>query len=268
MMKAFFTTLFISLPFYNLTDAVKAKFKQYNQVTSTTGILMPQTFTVCIINPNFVQTSGLINYWPFCSSPNDVIGNANLYNGNNVEFVANRNGVPGAALSLNTGFYQIPPGNYFPNTDFTITCWVNARAYNQYSRIVAFGNGAGVDDIDFVLSYDTNGHPYFGVYDLASAHYEELLNDYQLPLNEWVFMAATLSGQNLSMYANTTLLKTGSLGFTPTSVITTQNYVGRSSWQDRHGDQDANAIYDDLKLFNRALSVAEILFEMSNEYYN
>jgi hypothetical protein len=80
-------------------------------------------------------------------------------------------------------------------------------------------------------------------------------------------MAATLSVQTLSIYANMTLVHTGSIGFTPANVNTMLNYVGRSSWHDCCGDQDANATFDDLKLFNRALSVAEIEFEMTNGYY-
>ena len=45
------------------------------------------------------------------------------------------------------------------------------------------------------------------------------------------------------------------------NITRTSNYIGRSNWM---VDQDANADYDDLKIFDRSLNQQEILFEKNN----
>ena len=44
------------------------------------------------INLNYVNTTGLQNYWPFDNTTQDVIGGADLYGGQNHQFVADRYG--------------------------------------------------------------------------------------------------------------------------------------------------------------------------------
>jgi hypothetical protein len=45
----------------------------------------------------------------------------------------------------------------------------------------------------------------------------------------------------------------------PVNVMRTSNYVGKSLW----ADPLANAIYDELRIYNRALDVVEIIDIMS-----
>ena len=47
--------------------------------------------------------------------------------------------------------------------------------------------------------------------------------------------------------------------FTVADIMRYSNFIGRSNW---NSDQDADAYFDDLKFFNRALGEQEILFEM------
>ena len=48
--------------------------------------------------------------------------------------------------------------------------------------------------------------------------------------------------------------------FNLTKVNRTSNFIDRSNW----GDPNPDAIFDDLKLFNRALTQKEIQFEKDN----
>ena len=45
------------------------------------------------------------------------------------------------------------------------------------------------------------------------------------------------------------------------------NYIGRSSWYEYADNIDADADFDELKIFNRGLTKQEILFEMNNEIF-
>ncbi len=67
-----------------------------------------------------MQTKGLVNYWPFNSHVQDIIGTGHLYNGKNASLTKDRHGRLLSALNLKKGFYQLPPGNYLSNS-FTVS---------------------------------------------------------------------------------------------------------------------------------------------------
>ncbi len=75
----------------------------------------------------------LINYWPM-SNLNDLIGEANLYNGYNYLFVSDRFCTPNSAIYLRNGYLQIPDGVYLSG-DFTVTVWISLK----YIRSTALG---------------------------------------------------------------------------------------------------------------------------------
>jgi hypothetical protein len=71
-----------------------------------------------------------------------------------------------------------------------------------------------------------------------------------------------MKGSNATMYVN------GVLGINFNSialagVTRSINYVGRSHWSN---SMNVNAIYDDLKIFNKSLTQSEILMVL-NSYY-
>ena len=47
------------------------------------------------------------------------------------------------------------------------------------------------------------------------------------------------------------------------AVQRSSNFIGRSNWYHGGTDQDADADFDDLKIFNRALSQQEIKIHMN-----
>ncbi len=107
-----------------------------------------------------MQTTGLQNYWTFCSNLVDLITNLTLYNGVNVSFSSNRYNTPSSALSLSSGYIQVPNRVYFNGEDYSIMAWVYLRAFNSYTRLLDFGNGNRMDNVVCVLSHGTTGRVY------------------------------------------------------------------------------------------------------------
>ncbi len=85
------------------------------------------------LNPNYIQTPGLTNYWPFYTNVNDVIGGANLLNGSNANFATSMSNKLMGSLWLNTSYMVAPPGVYFKSNYFTIASWVKPLSYPTVS---------------------------------------------------------------------------------------------------------------------------------------
>ena len=193
-----------------------------------------------------------------------MVGGVKLYNGKNAKLVPDRFGRSLSALSFNSGYYQLPPGSYLSN-NFTVSDWVYERSYTYWHRIFDFSNGPGFDAVCFAYTYETNGHPVFD-YTFDSSLTATLTHSSILPLNSWTHLAVTVDNSNLviKIYMKGTNIQ--SLTYSPSisfSSFKKYNYFGHDSYRSTFAD----AIIDEFKIFNRALSQQEILFEMNNEIY-
>lgn len=136
----------------------------------------------------------------------------------------------------------VPAGTWFSN-EFTIESWVFERSYNHYARILDFGNGQQANNVLLALSQATDGRPLFQVYPVAP-----LVAPNPIPLNEWVHLAVTLKTNRATMYINGVAVISGPAS-TPSGVIRTKNYIGRSNWG---GDAYASALLDDVRIWSVA----------------
>ena len=127
---------------------------------------------------------------------------------------------PLSALSLNTGYYKLPAGNYFPNGEFTVAAWVKLRAYNWWSRLLDFGPSDS-NGVFFALSRDT-GNMAFG-FRWASF----ISTNQPLPLNNWSHLSFVQQSDTITIYVNATIWTNGSLN-APQSIVRTPNFLGRS----------------------------------------
>ena len=211
----------------------------------------------------FKPTRGSINYWSFNQNVNDVIGNANLYDGINASFTFDRFDIPNSALSLTNGYYKVPDGVYFSGVEFSILAWVKVRNMQEHSRLIDFGFNDQNEEVVLSLSFQWTGCPY--LYFQSGVNVMSAYSNETFILNKWQHLAGIFSYPTYSIYIDgieTTLsiYQTAS-SFSLANVIRNYNFIGRSSW---NGDEDADADFDDLKIFNRALSLKDIQFEMNN----
>lgn len=152
----------------------------------------------------------------------------------------------------------VPPGTWFSD-DFTIEAWVFERSYNNWSRVIDFGNGSDANNVYLALSWGTTGKPLLDVYRDAVPQY--VVAPQPIPLNQWVHLAATLRGSVATLYINGVGVATNAAVPPPKAVNRLSNYIGRSNWG---ADACANAIIDDVRIWKVARSRAEIAADMTH----
>jgi hypothetical protein len=216
------------------------------------------------VNPNYVASAGLQNYWTFCSSLTDLITNLTLYSGVNATLVPDKNGISSAALSLSNGYVRAPNGVYFDGGDYTIMAWVYPRSFNSWSKILEFGNGES-NRVVCVLSSGITGIVNHRIYNGTSESLY-LSTNQPLQLNKWQHLSFTFSNSTLKafVYLNGSLMGSANAAISPNNVVRTSNYFGKSIWA---SNGLADAVFDEIKLFSIALNQSQIQFEMKNEYY-
>jgi len=190
----------------------------------------------------------LTNYWSM-SNLSDIISGSDLYGGSNYSFTTDRFGNNNSAIYFNNGFLQVPNGSYFSG-DFTIMTWIYLISYQYSIRIMDFGNGAYNNNVYLAIGskYSPDKSIDMGIYSSSSSG-NEFSSVAALNLNQWYHIAVVLSVDTAYAYINGVQDTSGFL-LSPVSVTRTSNYIGKSNWP---YDSNANAIYDEIKIFNGAL---------------
>lgn len=194
---------------------------------------------------------GLINYWPFYDSQvNDVIEGKDLYAPVNAFSTVDRHGNSNSAIHLKSGYYTVPNGVYF-NGDFTVMAWAKVNKLVSFSRLFDFGiSGSSV-----LIFFSEAGTGKPGVDVISSADlftYSTFIKP--VVLNEWFHIAAVLKDTTLSLYFNG-VFQGSHLSNIPIGINRNLNFIGKSNM----GNPNAEADIDDFKIFNRALSLQEII---------
>jgi hypothetical protein len=202
-------------------------------------------------------TSGLQLYYPMNANANDASGNG--LNGTmigGVTAVADRFGNLGGALQLNgtNGYIDAPDGVYFTGGDFTVSCWVKANTYANWSRICDFANGSANNNVLFAISNGTTGRPACEIYNNTTPGGTITSPTVQTGTNTWSFMVYTFSGGVARIYKDGTQIASGSQT-APLPVLRTLCYIGRSQWA---GDAYANAAFDEFRIYNRVITSMEM----------
>lgn len=241
-------------------------------------------FFLILTNKIFIKAY-LINYWPM-SNLSDVIGGAHLYSGSNYTFVTDRLQRNNEAIAFNMGYLSIPAGVYISG-DFTITAWIYIISYRRSFRIIEFGNGKENDNV-FLAMNGNSSHFYFYLMIYQNKINEcpgdkpdcnlffsyRKLGESPIQLKRWYHVAYAVEEKSASFYINSiNKTHTGYIYENEQEIITEEivkpkgvlrkvNYIGRSGWPQ---DENAHAIYDDIKIYRGALQPADVENEYSNE---
>jgi hypothetical protein len=183
---------------------------------------------------------------------NATLYNSPTYDGTSLVFSgAGTAPAPGTVGSVQYG--QVPNGVYF-NGDFTINTWIKISAYNNWQRIIDFGNGAGNNSVLLASTYGTSGYP--GFYVGNGGNSTQFQSTAQLSYNTWYNVGATMSGTTGTIYVNGSAAGSQTMGYTAANVTRQYCYIGRSEWA---GDGMFQGGIGAILIYNRALSASEML---------
>lgn len=216
-------------------------------------------------------TDGLVNYWPIINDLKDYVGSADMSPGTNLSvgasigFGPDRFGNAAESIDLSNGYYTVPSGVYF-NGSFAILAWVKMTAYNYGSRLLDFGNGATSDNVYVSISSETTDLPSVQIFQ-SLVEVGSVTGVTSLPLGNWIHLASVYSAGTpgtLAIYINGVLSASSSNALAPLNITRNLCYIGRSN---NPIDSNANAYFDEIKIYNRSLSPSEIIYDMNVTSY-
>ncbi|CAF1081795.1 unnamed protein product [Brachionus calyciflorus] len=204
-----------------------------------------------IIHKRILFSKNLKYYWPIENlSLEEIITQANFINKEKWSFTEDRFNSSNSAIELNGNHLVLEPRIYF-NDDFTVMVWAKVNELILESSLFGCLNGLGEGvHINFLGG---KGKAYYAIYSKGSAMFLDLVTD--LKVGVWYHFIISLENRKIAyFYLNGKLEKIGQ-GFYTSGVNRTSCFFGGHS---------TRAVLDDMKMFNKALSITEIQNEMKN----
>ena len=218
--------------------------------------------------PSYLPKDGLVGWWPFNGNANDESGNGNHGTVNGATLTNDRSGNVNSAYDFTKKdeYIEIDTKNgSFDNQNYTISLWLRSQQNSTstsggpnvnpsiISRLPSGGTSADNpytnSHADNWVIYEMNGEialsSYSGGMDGKSPN---ILGDY------WINIIFIKEGQTVKTFRNGKLMTSA----TNSNTAFFKNYplrIGRSQhtyWKDYYGQ------LDDISIYNRALSEAEI----------
>jgi hypothetical protein len=144
---------------------------------------------------------------------------------------------------------QLRPSLLNGVADVTVAARVRWIGGEDWQRIFDFGNNTN----QFLfLTPKTGSVSRFQIRNGATV---ENLDGPVFPIGEWTHVAVTLIGNTGTLYFNGSAVALGSVTIDPAAFSPTINYLGESQFA---ADPLFNGVIDDLRIYNRGLSSAEI----------
>lgn len=202
-----------------------------------------------------IKNKDLVGYWPFEGNANDASGNGNNGTVSGATLV---NGKFGKGYSFNgtTNYIRCNDSSSLNLTDkFSLICWAKTTTITQtYQRIFSkLGNEDGSHDgYSMIINMD---HFLCQVYkdDIGIPN----IFNIKMPLNTWAHLAFTFDNGNSYLYVNG-IGEYKSIAVTSAGTTTDYLYLGYLL------NQAFSGLLDELKIYKRALTEAEIRADMLN----
>jgi len=204
--------------------------------------------------PTATPVTGPIVLYTFDGNGNDTSGygkNATVTGGTYVT------GKKGQAVNLNgtsSQYVTLPSGVVANLGNYTISAWVKLSAVSTWARLFDFGNDTNTY-MFFAPSSGSNAR--FAITNSGNGSEQQLNRSSVLTTGAWIHIAITRNGNTGTLYVNGASVATNtSMTLSPASLgATVHNWIGRSQFS---GDPYLNGAIDEFRIYNRALSAAEI----------
>jgi prepilin-type N-terminal cleavage/methylation domain-containing protein len=214
------------------------------------------------VSPLF-NSSGLVGYWPMDegsgSSTIDASGNGNggTWNGtttNGSYYTGGKVGPSAGVFNGSNDYVNVPDNaslDFSGTQPFTISAWVYQAVTTSYAPVITKGNSGGSPYNYALITNSTNPQARFNIYN-GSAHGPNASG--METLNAWHLWTGTFDGATMTLYVD------GVLSGTPLNISSTLPISNTNALQmGRNASAQAwNGDIDDVRIYNRALSAAEI----------
>ena len=235
-----------------LGTGAQYRFTRYNTYTNEPG---------GVTNPNInTAAGGLVGWWKLdegsgTTAGDSAGGNTGTLTGATLPpWVVGRSGT-GNALQFNGSGYVIcgsSIGDFPGNAPFSVSCWVYVTSFipNNWGRLMAKENGSGA----------TWGGWYMNITGSSSIIQFQRIKDgagnainTSISAGSWMLVTATYDGTTVKLYVNGTLRGSATDN---TAITASTGYFGIG--QSYSGNPLNNAMIDDARIYNRALSAGEV----------
>jgi len=230
-------------------------------------------FSVRCIKDTPITTlnNGLVAYYPFSGNAGDSSGNGNHGTVNGATLTTDRFGNSGKAYSFDGAGDYIHLNNLsLNNQNITISTWVKVQNYdfnipNYLQSIYYFGSEAGggnshTNSIDFTIDGINYNPPLLR----TNLNYAYGFCGTQTTNNQWLNNVTIFDGANheIRFYINGILINT--CNAVPNSIIISSNNINNIGCGWSSNTNSASNYFqgniDDIRIYNRALTEAEISY--------
>ena len=185
---------------------------------------------------------GLIAYYPFNGTANDLSGLSNHGN-DNIEYDIGRDGVANNSYAVNDSsiFKAIVDEHPKGEVSVTYSMWVKLNSYKSgFGQLINVGlAGDWNKRVGFGLSYD-------------SLNYVGESNDYffgnEVETGQWIHLVLVKSGVNLSMYSNGQKINDG-VAASGQNILSNEVSVGWNGNLSHGGGEMVDASIDDVRVY-------------------
>jgi hypothetical protein len=173
-------------------------------------------------------------------------------------------GKKGNAIKLDgvSGYVALPVGVISALTNMTLATWVQLEVAVDWQRIIDFGNNATVQMFLVPQNKETGVMRF--VLTTTGKPGQQLVNGPSpLPVAVWKHVAVVLNGATAQLYVDgASVASMGGFTLHPSSLgNTANNWIGRSQLA---VDPYFKGMVDDFRIYDRALTTAEIVALVSN----
>ena len=169
--------------------------------------------------------------------------------------------VAGGAGGSASQHVSLPAGIVNGLTNFTIATWIRLDTTGNWRRIFDFGTGTTVNM--FLVPQSGSSTIRFAITTSGAGGEQQINGTPVLPTGTWKHVVVTRSGNTATLYVDgVQVTQNTNMTLNPSNLgNTTNNWIGRSQYS---GDAFLDGQIDEFRIYNRALSAAEVLALFQN----
>jgi len=214
------------------------------------------TLSILFFCALYANAQNLVAYYPFNGNANDVSGNNNHGTVSGATLTTDRSGNVNKAYSFdgNNDVITIPQNTILNASDeLSFSVWVKPDAFPSGSVMIV-GKSNYANATNYLVRIKPNGYIQFEYKNFANT------TDNPLILNQWNHIAVVSDAANAKKVYINGALASHNTATSPYGLVTDPVTIGAANY----GAEYFKGSMDELKMFNKALTIEEI----KNEYKN